>query len=120
MKDKFDQMTKDLAQSVTRRGALKRFSLGVIGIALASLGLANGAEAGQPRCKTSADCGGGYLCWSGHCTQPTLNKCNKCAYPYGCADGDTACVGACDNFCSRTRTTSPSAWSRSRGFWTRH
>src|SRR6266487_6029625 len=43
MNDQFDKLTKGLAQSVTRRGALKKFGLGFAGIALAALGLANPA-----------------------------------------------------------------------------
>ena len=45
MKDKFDELAKGLAQSVTRRGALKKFGVGLAGIIFASLGLANGAKA---------------------------------------------------------------------------
>ena len=48
MNDPFDELAKGLAQSVTRRGALKKFGLGLTGIALASLGLANKAQA-DPR-----------------------------------------------------------------------
>ncbi len=36
-----------MAQSVTRRGALQRFGVGLVGLALASLGLANDAKAGN-------------------------------------------------------------------------
>jgi len=35
MNDKFDELTKGLAQSVTRRGALKKFGVGLAGMALA-------------------------------------------------------------------------------------
>jgi hypothetical protein len=45
MNDKFDELAKGLAQSVTRRGPLKKFGAGLAGIALASLGLANWAQA---------------------------------------------------------------------------
>ena len=45
MNNKFDELTKGLAQSVTRRGALKKFGLGVAGVALAALGLASRAHA---------------------------------------------------------------------------
>jgi hypothetical protein len=38
MNDKFDELAKNMAQSVTRRGALKKFGVGLAGIALASLG----------------------------------------------------------------------------------
>jgi hypothetical protein len=40
MNDQFDELTKGLAQSVTRRSALKKFGIGVTGMALATLGLA--------------------------------------------------------------------------------
>lgn len=44
MKDKFDELAKGMAQSVTRRRALKEFRVRVTGIALASLGLAQAAD----------------------------------------------------------------------------
>ena len=46
MNNKFEELTKTMAQSVTRRQAFKRFSLGLAGIALACFGLANKAAAG--------------------------------------------------------------------------
>ena len=46
MNDKFDELAKGLAQSVTRRGALKKFGVGLAVIVLAALGLANQARAG--------------------------------------------------------------------------
>ena len=45
MNNKFDELTKGLAQSVTRRAALKKFGVGLTGVVLATLGLANKAEA---------------------------------------------------------------------------
>ncbi|HRI15404.1 MAG TPA: hypothetical protein PLX89_20605 [Verrucomicrobiota bacterium] len=47
MNTRFDELTKGLAQSVTRRGALRKFSAGLAGMALACFGLANKAEAGK-------------------------------------------------------------------------
>ena len=47
MKNKFDEMTKDLAQSVTRRQALRRFGAGLAGMALAVVGLASKTQAAQ-------------------------------------------------------------------------
>src|SRR6266516_5934111 len=44
MQNKFDELTKAMAQSVTRRGALKKFGVGLAGLVLASLGLAHGAS----------------------------------------------------------------------------
>ena len=46
MNDQFDELAKGLAQSVTRRGALKKFGVGLAGAVLASLGLANRTHAG--------------------------------------------------------------------------
>jgi hypothetical protein len=53
MNDKFDELAKGMAQSVTRRGALKKFGVGLAGIALAVLGLPNEAHAAKPpfRCR---------------------------------------------------------------------
>ncbi len=47
MINKFDELTKSLAQSVTRRGALRKFGAGLAAMVLACLGLENRAEAGQ-------------------------------------------------------------------------
>ena len=74
MNDKFDELTKSMAQSVTRRGALKKFGVGLAGIALATLGLANNAEAGHNGCvgRCKRDCAKDYergtqgwqFCWT--------------------------------------------------------
>ena len=45
MNDQFDELTKNLAQSVTRRAALKKLGVGLAGITFATLGLTNSAEA---------------------------------------------------------------------------
>jgi len=47
MNNQFDELTKSMAQSVTRRGALKKFSLGLAGVALACFGLVNKSEAAK-------------------------------------------------------------------------
>ena len=41
MNNQFDDLTKSMARSVTRRAALKTFDLGLAGMALACFGLAN-------------------------------------------------------------------------------
>ena len=58
MNNKFDELTKSLAQSVTRRAALKKFGVGLAGMALACFGLANKAEAAKNNCfhKCMQDC----------------------------------------------------------------
>jgi len=55
MNHQFDELTKSLTQSATRRAALKKFGLGLAGMALACFGLANKAEA-QPRSSTCEGC----------------------------------------------------------------
>ena len=72
MNNQFDELTKSLAQSVTRRAALKKFSFGLGGMALACFGLANKAEAaGKPGycLVTTNSSGGGYYLsgWCGDC-----------------------------------------------------
>ncbi len=69
MNDKFDELTMSMAQSVTRRGALKKFGIGFAGFALASLGLANKAQA-HP----------GFNC---QCKKPDYG-CSKSKDPQGC------------------------------------
>ncbi len=82
MNDKFDELAKGLAQSVTRRGALKKFGLGLAGITLACFGLANRAEAGF-----------------GH--RGCVKKCeNSCAKIYGKGTSDWyGCVAGCTASC---------------------
>ncbi len=70
MNDQFDELTKDLAQSVTRRGALKKFGVGLVGVALAIMGLPNRAEARHcksigKRCHESSECCPGLYCNAG-------------------------------------------------------
>jgi len=79
MKNKFDELTKGVAQSVTRRKALKKFSLGLAGIALASFGLANISQgkAQNPECTTDADCAAGNICCNGACTRSVPDWCDQ-------------------------------------------
>jgi len=71
MNTKFDELTKAMAQSVTRRAALKKFGVGLAGMALACLGLVNKAE-GRPRpCNPSGfACMNNHDCCSGDCRKP--------------------------------------------------
>src|SRR5437867_1221817 len=78
MNNKFDELTKSLAQSVTRRAALKKFGTGLAGMALACFGLANKAEAAKS-CATNADCRSGEFCSSGVCVS-ALSACDICVY----------------------------------------
>ena len=68
MNDKFDELAKGLAQSATRRQALKKFGVGLAGMALACFGLANRAEAGKKPCLPSGSfCKISHDCCSGVC-----------------------------------------------------
>src|SRR5262252_9453214 len=76
MNDKFDELAKNMAQSVTRRGALKKFGVGLACMALGLLGVARGSHAG-----------GGY------------GNCNHCVAPYGCNVQVQACLNWCVTKC---------------------
>lgn len=79
MNNKFDQLAKTLAQSVTRRQAFGRFGLGLAGMALAAIGLPSKAKAytciptGEP-------------CAYGHCIE-----CCSCQFECN-GPGHTDCV----------------------------
>ena len=62
MNNQFDELAKNMAQSVTRRGALKKFGVGLAGIALATLGLPNKVEASRRKCYSDADCHSNEYC----------------------------------------------------------
>jgi hypothetical protein len=86
MNNQFDELTKNLAQAVTRRGALKKFGVGLVGMALACFGLANKAEAAAQWCDPEA----GGCCCRGCKTylprqHPNYASCvNICRLPLGC------------------------------------
>ena len=72
MSHKFDELTKSMAQSVTRRSALKKLSVGLAGMALACFGLVPKAKAAKGgRCKeTGENCKKNTDCCSGWCQLP--------------------------------------------------
>jgi len=89
MNTKFDELTKSMAQSVTRRAALKRFGVGLAGMALAAFGLANSAQA--KGCTTDADCGIHKICSGGTCIRP-------CASTADCPPRKVCISGHCVRF----------------------
>src|ERR1700674_5386892 len=91
MNNKFDELAKNMAQSVTRRAALKKFGAGLAGMVLACFGLANSARAGT--CTTNADCSAGQVCIFGVCGRP----CRYPAYrsPADCQPGEMCFLGRC-------------------------
>jgi hypothetical protein len=69
MNNQFDNLAKAIAQSVTRRQALRKFGVGLAGTALACFGLADKASA-KNGCKRSGkpcDPTRASLCCSGSC-----------------------------------------------------
>ena len=67
MNNQFDELTKSMAQSMTRKQALKKFGVGIAGMALACFGLANKAKS-QTACQPNGyACSNGQDCCSGHC-----------------------------------------------------
>jgi hypothetical protein len=56
MNSQFDELVKGLAQSTSRRGALKKFVASLAGVALASLGLANTVEVQHAHKKFKCQC----------------------------------------------------------------
>jgi hypothetical protein len=83
MNNKFDELAKGLAQSATRRQALKKFGAGLVGLALACFGLANRAQAGKGgckkrglRCRSNSDCcSGSCFCSPGYPGYGTFGHC---------------------------------------------
>ena len=98
MNNKFDELAKGLAQSVTRRQALKRFGVGLVGMALTCLGLSSPAQAsGNKTCKSDADCGS-WTCCSGACVNLAFDpsNCGKCNRSCKHGGGGPVCVqGIC-------------------------
>ena len=77
MKGKFHELIKSLPQSVTRRPAIKRYGVGLAGIALACFGLAHKAAGAsrQGYCKYVVTFTGGY--YTGTCLD--FNGCVQAA-----------------------------------------
>jgi hypothetical protein len=99
MKNQFDELTKSLAQSVTRRQALNKFGVGLAGIVV------GGA---RKRCRADTDCSQNKICtdfnpngW-GVCLTPcnSLADCQakgstgSCCWP---VFGRTDYSGVCDS-----------------------
>jgi len=68
MNNEFDELTKSMAQSVTRRAALKKFGGGVVAAIAASLGINSALAAGKSHGYAAVDSLGSY---NGLCVDPT-------------------------------------------------
>ena len=73
MNNKFDELTKGLAQSVTRRAALKKFGVGLAAVIAGSLGIkragANPRQHGY--CQADPFTLDGPVTYTGQCVDPT-------------------------------------------------
>jgi hypothetical protein len=75
MNKQFDELTRSMAQSVTRRAALKKFGVAVLGMAVAYLSFVNKAEAGH--CKPGGSlCNDNSECCTGYCLPDSFGKKN--------------------------------------------
>jgi hypothetical protein len=76
MNYKFDELAKGLAQSVTRRQAMRRFGFGIAGMVLACFGLANRGQCSPPgQCLHSGHaCTSDSQCCSGLCNSVFFGK----------------------------------------------
>jgi len=83
MSNKFDELTKDLARSVTRRAALKKFGVGLVAAMAASLGIRTPAAALKRHgyCAIDADFGT-IATYTGQCVDPVT-----CQYGTGSCNG---------------------------------
>jgi hypothetical protein len=74
MNNRFDELARDVAQSATRRRALKKLGFAVLGTILACLGLTLKAEPARNKCLPSGSrCEGDRECCSGLCEQAIIN-----------------------------------------------
>ena len=87
MNRQFDELTKGMAQSVTRRAALKKFGVGLAGMALACFGLTRKTEAGSH---------------NRSCFNACMHNCvgNLVAQGYTKKQATTVCEGPCTVECS--------------------
>jgi hypothetical protein len=103
MNNQFDELTKSLAQSVTRRVALKNLGVGLAGMVLACFGLANKAEAAKcvasgGHCTRNQDCCTRYCRPDNTCGCRSDDECGRegkgyvCLLSYGyCGPGGVPC-----------------------------
>src|ERR1051326_8738409 len=83
MDKQFDELSKSLAEGVSRRGGLKKFGFGLAVVLLAAVGI-QGAASAKP-CASSADCGKSQQCCGGTCLDASIGC--YCANP--CPPGTT-------------------------------
>jgi hypothetical protein len=95
MNSKFDELTKQMAQSATRRSALKKFGFGLAGMALAMLGI--GTARGEPKDRYTCclyKCGGFFPVFKTVC-----QAAGGCAPPAAGCVFSRATTGKCSFMC---------------------
>ena len=100
MNNKFDELAKGMAQSVTRRQALQRFGVGLVAGLVASFGLVRKCYAKGP-CTSSGECHGKtHICHMGRCVSCVPSQVCNCSAPYGgCNPNDYICIQCCAPYC---------------------
>ena len=102
MNDKFDELARNLAQSVTRRQAIRRFGVGLATALMASFGLVSESYAGK-YCTSDADCHGNTnnICHNGRCVPCVRSQVCDCSVDAcgGCGALDLACQQCCCPYC---------------------
>jgi len=75
MDKQFDELSKSLAEGVSRRQALRKFGVGLAGALLAAIGLSASTRSdGARRCKNSGQhCVRDYECCFGFCNKSGNN-----------------------------------------------
>jgi len=97
MNNQFDELTKSLARSVTRRAALKKFGLGLVAFTAAALGMrsATAAPKRQAYCEVTGDFVSGAQRYTGRCVDPAtcqIGASSQCS-------GKVSRTGVRDNPC---------------------
>ncbi len=100
MNYQFDELAKGMAQSVTRRAAMRKFGGGLAGLVLATLGMANSARCGGIPPDSVGDTRSTVM--KGR--KPKPFRCNCRDVTFGCEslplDQQATCIANCSSICN--------------------
>jgi hypothetical protein len=99
MNKQFDELSKSLAEDVSRREALRRFAWGLGGVLIAAVGLKRSASADVRTCTVSGNCREFEQCCGGFCI-PKLDN-NNCGYCGRVCSTDTTCTVQMETYTDR-------------------